>query len=82
MRQTCILERRPLIDAGRDQNDSAEHLASARHHGVEQGRALKRPLRRGSDKRETDPARRYPVANQPVAANGLPCADACRPTRA
>src|SRR5450631_3396541 len=36
--QTLILERRPLVDAGRNQNDAPEHLAGARHHRVEQGR--------------------------------------------
>jgi hypothetical protein len=51
LRQTCVLERRSLIDAGKN---------SARHHGVEQGRALKRPLRRGGDERETDPGQKIP----------------------
>jgi len=50
--QTFILERRPLVNAGRD---STEHLASARHLRVEQGRAIKGPLRRGGDEREADP---------------------------
>jgi hypothetical protein len=49
---TRILEWRPLIDSGRDQNDCAEHVASASHHGIEQGRALKRRERN----REIDPA--------------------------
>src|SRR3981081_1830249 len=55
MCQTSICERRPLVNAGRNENDSTEHLASTRHLRVEQGRAIKGPLCRGGNEREADP---------------------------
>src|ERR1700738_4846504 len=60
MCQTSIFERRPLVNAGRNENDSTEYLASARHLRVEQGRAIKGPLRRGGDQREADPGQKIP----------------------
>ncbi len=54
-RQAGVLQRRPLIKTGGDQQNAAEHVACALHHRRQQRGAIQRPLRRRRNERKRGP---------------------------
>src|SRR5882757_9053878 len=64
--QACMLQRRPLIKPGRNQDGTTEYRAPTFHHWRKQRGALNRPLRQGGDNCERRPSQEI-AAEEPIA---------------
>ncbi len=82
LREARIFQRQPLVQTGNQQKTSDQKTIFGNQHRRNQCSPCKGGLRQACNRGEGGPGSNVAPANQPVAANGFPCALACRPTRA
>src|SRR6266481_1250330 len=70
--QTSLFERCPLVDPGRNKQQTTEPWAGADHHGGNQREAVQSPLRQRCGEAECRP--QYQIARTHRGTNALPCA--------